>query len=149
MSYRALATIRTGDYVSEALLGPGRAESRRRAFASSGRLIEVPVAGAETIGAALRPGGRVDVLITTERAGAAPRTYLALQRIELVDFRGEGAAGAGGEQTATATLKVSLAQAVMLTAARNFARELRLVPRAIGDDRLLAPTTVTAAGLGR
>ena len=46
-------------------------------------------------------------------------------------------------------VKVTLAQAVLLTAARNFARELRLVPRAAGDNRRLGPTLVTASELGR
>src|SRR5207302_593378 len=98
----------------------------------------------------LHRGSRVDVLITTDRGGA-PHTYLALQRIELVDFRPPTGGGAGSEsdRTATATLKVTLAQAVLLTAARNFARELRLIPRAAGDDRRLGPTLVSASELGR
>jgi hypothetical protein len=98
-----------------------------------------------------------DVLITTGGEGAPPRTYLALQRVEVADFRaeaglggtgaggpGEGASGAG----ATATLRVSLAQAVMLTAAVNFARELRLVPRSAGERRRHRPLSVRAADLG-
>ena len=43
---------------------------------------------------------------------------------------------AGAEAgTATATLRVRLKQAVYLTAAQNFARETRLLPRAPGDRR--------------
>jgi len=37
--------------------------------------------------------------------------------------------------SATATLRVTLKQAVYLTAAQNFAREVRLLPRAPGDRR--------------
>ena len=150
VGYQALTTIRAGDYVTETSLGAGGAQ---RAPSGGGRgrrrLVEVPVAGAATIGPALGSGARVDVLITTERGRASPRTYLALQRIELADFRpapdGQGADSSGHD--ATATLRVTLPQAVTLTAARNFAREIRLVPRAQGDGRLVGPAVVTASGL--
>jgi hypothetical protein len=42
---------------------------------------------------------------------------------------------------------VTLRQAVLLTAAQNFAREVRLVPRPVGDDRRLHATAVSAAQL--
>jgi pilus assembly protein CpaB len=91
------------------------------------------------------------VLITTDRGAGPRRTYLALQRIELVDFGAspDSVASGGGGRDATATLRVTLAQAVLLTAARNFAREVRLVPRADGDDRRVGPASVTAAELTR
>jgi pilus assembly protein CpaB len=152
LGYRALMTIRAGDYVSENSLGADAEERRSRSGAPSRRrLVEVPVAGAQTIASALHPGTRVDVLITTDRGAATPRTYLALQRIELIDFGGapDSVAGNQGGRDATATLRVTLAQAVLLTAARNFARELRLVPRADGDDRRVGPASVTAAELAR
>ena len=150
VGYRALTTIRAGDYVTQTSLGTGAARGDPAGGRiGRGRLVEVPVAGAATIEPALRPGSRVDVLITTERGGASPRTYLALQRIELADFRAapDGAGGDGPERDATATLRVTLSQAVTLTAARNFAREIRLVPRAHGDDRLVGPAVVTASRL--
>jgi Flp pilus assembly protein CpaB len=152
LGYRALTRIRAGDYVSENSLGADTEErSSRFGAPSRGRLVAVPVAGAQTIASALRPGARVDVLITTDRGAATPRTYLALQRIELVDFGGasDSIAGSEGARDATATLRVTLRQAVLLTAARNFARELRLVPRVEGDDRRVGPASVTAAGLAR
>jgi pilus assembly protein CpaB len=152
LGYRALTTIRAGDYVSEASLGEtGEARPAGLGRPLDGRLVEVPVAGAGTVAPALRPGARVDVLITTDRGAATPRTYLALQRIELVDFAGaaDPAAATDGERNALATLRVTLSQAVLLTAARNFARELRLVPRAEGDDRRVRPTTVAAGDLAR
>ena len=113
------------------------------------RVVEVSVAGAGALESALRPGARVDVLITSERGPDAPRTYLALQGIELAAFRpgsqGDGSAGDGPE--AVASLRVTLRQAVLLTAAENFARELRLVPRPSGDGRRLPPTAVSAHDL--
>jgi Flp pilus assembly protein CpaB len=151
VGYRTLTTIRAGDYVGETNLGVAGAGQRPAAgpVTSQERLIEIPVAGAETIAPALRPGSRVDVLITTERGGVTPRTYLALQRIELADFRPplEAVSGGEGERDATATLRVTLPQAVALTAARNFAREIRLVPRPAGDDRRLGPAAMTASEL--
>ena len=54
-------------------------------------------------------------------------------------------AGAGGP-TALATLRVTLRQAVYLTAADNFAREIRLLARPPGD-RSAAGAAVTQAQL--
>jgi pilus assembly protein CpaB len=142
-----IAASAVDSYTKEA--GGDRGQSPPAAL--GGRLVEVPVAGAETISGALRPGSRVDVLITTERGVESSRTYLALQRVELVDFQAGAPATAGASDDdghALATLRVTLRQAVLLTAARNFARELRLVPRATGDDRKLRPAVVTAPQLG-
>jgi pilus assembly protein CpaB len=114
-----------------------------------GRTVEVAVAGAGSLGGALQPGSHVDVLITTDRAGSAGRTYLALQDAELVAFSRSSGDSAGAEGArATAALRVSLRQAVLLTAAQNFARELRLVPRPDGDRRRLGAVGVSASGFG-
>jgi len=150
LGYRALTTIRPGDYLSETSLGAGGERRPPAAAGSGGRLVQVPIAGAQTLGPALHPGSRVDVLITTERGAATPRTYLALQRVELVDFRATSqTVGESDDRGATATLRVTLPQAVLLTAARNFARELRLVPRPDGDDARVGPASVTASELAR
>ena len=74
---------------------------------------------------------------------ARPRTYLALQRLELVDFRDSSGAEARDGADATATVRTTLRQAVTLIAAQNFAREVRVVPRPGGDVRRLGPTSVT------
>jgi len=122
--------------------------ARRRAGADArGRLIELSVAGADTLADLLRPGGRVDVLITTDGGAGGARTYLALQDAELVAF--SGGSGVGDDAKARATLRVSLRQAVLLTAAQNFAREVRLVPRPAGDEGRLGEVGVSAAGFGR
>ena len=129
--------------------GGGRASSSPRDAGDDRRVVEVAVSGADTL--ALETGTRVDVLVTSERGAGPPRTYLALQGIELADFRVSGGGsieGAGtSEADATATLRVTLQQAVLLTAAENFARELRLVPRGPGDDRRLPLSAVTAQDL--
>jgi pilus assembly protein CpaB len=78
------------------------------------------------------------VLVSTEQREGAGRSFIALEDVELLDLR-EGGPGAGtdtgeGRSTsATATLRVTAPQAVYLTAAQNFAREVRLLPRPPGD----------------
>jgi pilus assembly protein CpaB len=107
----------------------------------------VAVAGTDSIGTLARPGSLVDVLVTSNA-----RTYVALQRIELLDLRsGDGTDSSRGSESplpgAVATLRVSLRQAVLLVAAQNFARELRLVPRAAGDRGRISAVSISLADL--
>jgi len=88
-------------------------------------------------------GARVDVVVTRERTdGGAGGTQLALQDVEVLAVRpapaAEGARGPGARQV-SATLRVTLRQAVYLAAAGTFARELRLLARAPGDRRRAPP----------
>jgi pilus assembly protein CpaB len=151
---KALVRIPAGAYLGRAELGETAPHGTPRGSTgpAGARVVEVPVAGARSLEALLRPGVRVDVLVTSERGPGPPRTYLALQRIELADFRagGEGGSfGQGGarEPDAVAALRVTLPQAVLLTAAQNFARELRLVPRPYRDERRISTTAVAASDL--
>jgi pilus assembly protein CpaB len=148
VGYRLAVQLEPRDYVTARSLLAGSAE--RNGADPGGRTVEVAVAGAASLGDSLQPGTHVDVLITTDRGSGPGRTYVALQDAELVAFSA-GAAGAGGSADAgraTAALRVSLRQAVLLTAAQNFARELRLVPRPAGDHRRLGAVGVSAAALG-
>lgn len=126
------------------------------------RAVEVAVAGAVGEAAGAGPGSRVDVLVTTEgRSAGAGGTYVALEDVELLDLRPGSAAGAGeaatsagepdavgaAEGSALATLRVTARQAVFLTAAQAFARELRLLARPPGDRRRVRATPVTAGEL--
>jgi pilus assembly protein CpaB len=151
---KALVRIPAGAYLGQAELGETASHPAPRGSATTGgsRVVEVPVAGARSLEALLRPGVRVDVLVTSERGPGPPRTYLALQRIELADFRAEGDGGSFGEggapePDAVAALRVTLPQAVLLTAAQNFARELRLVPRPYKDERRISARAVAASDL--
>jgi pilus assembly protein CpaB len=147
---RTRLTISAGSYLSESMLADpsDRVVRPRLERLHRTRVVEVAVAGANALESALHPGARVDVLITSERGPHAPRTYLALQRIELADFRPNGAGdSADGGQKSVASLRVTLRQAVLLTAAENFARELRLVPRPPGEHGRIAPAAVTAHDL--
>jgi pilus assembly protein CpaB len=146
---RTLVGIPAGAYLSRSQLGeaPDR-DAARPVTAELGRVVEVPVAGGSALDGLLRPGGFVDVLITSERDSGAPKTYLALQRVELLSI-GSGGSSARTDQNerTSAALRVSLRQAVLLTAAQNFAREIRLVPRAPGDEGRLPPVVVGAGDL--
>ena len=121
------------------------------------RAVEVAVAGGDALGEARSPGARVDVLVSTEPREGPGRTLLALKNVELLGLQagGPGGAGAGGgsadgaasRASATATLRVTLRQAVYLTAAQNFAREVRLLARPPGDRRRGGRQAFSAAGL--
>jgi pilus assembly protein CpaB len=97
------------------------------------RAVEIVAAGSPDLVAA---GTRVDVLVTREGAG----TRLALQDVEVLAAR--ATSDATGAARIAATLRVTLRQAVFLTAAQSFARELRLLPRAAGDARVSGPIAV-------
>lgn len=82
-------------------------------------------------------GARVDVLITHDRDSSSPAgTELALEDVEVLDAapaRDAGPAQASSPRV-VASLRVRARQAVYLTAAQAFAREVRLLPRAAGDE---------------
>ena len=124
------------------------------------RAVQVAVAGGDPLSQAGGPGARVDVLVSTEPRDGAGRTFLALEDVELLALGGaDGAArlgrdegpgegtGAAATASTTATLRVTQRQAVYLTAAQNFAREVRLLPRPAGDARRAGRSAVSAAGL--
>ena len=85
------------------------------------------------------PGSRVDVLVTPEPAGGGSgEAVLALEDVEVMAAAAVAAAEAPASKAAAGprvavSLRVTLRQAVYLAAAQDFARELRLLPRASGD----------------
>jgi pilus assembly protein CpaB len=113
------------------------------------------VAGGDTLTESVAPGGRVDVLVSTEGGSGRGRTFLALEDVEVLSLRaGGGESGSlGGDEadrptpTGVATLRVTLRQAVYLTAAQNYAREVRLLPRPPGDRGRLGRAGVGEGGL--
>jgi pilus assembly protein CpaB len=155
------APLARGSYVTAAVFGPaagGEGGARGPLPLRRGeRAVEVAVAGGDVL-AGSAPGARVDVLISTDAREGPARTLLALEDVELLDLRaGAGSAsagagaieaeGAGATASGTATLRVTLRQAVYLTAAQNFAREVRLLPRPPGDRRRAGQAVVPADGL--
>ena len=150
------APIPAGGYLTAGALAGGagdRAEGHGPGPRPGERAIEVAVAGGDELQSA-PPGARVDVLVTSERAGDRGRTYLALEDVELLAARQADAAAAGaGESGSTAragtlaTLRVTVRQAVFLAAAQSFAREMRLLLRGPGERRRSGPLSVDSGSL--
>lgn len=157
------APLAKGAYVTAAVFGAPAggergASARVVPLRRGERAVEVQVAGADAL-AGSPPGARVDVLVSTEAgASGSARTLLALEDVEMIAVRagaGESAAGtgalepggAGASASATVTLRVTLRQAVYLTAAQNFAREVRLLARPAGDRRRAGQAQVAAGDL--
>ena len=126
-----------GAYLTAPMLRDPRARAVPVAPVRRGqRLVEVAVSG----GRELAGGGvptRVDVLVTTEGRSGGGRTFVALEDVELVSARAARASDAadadGTPADTVATLRVGARAAVFLTAAQNFAREVRLLARPAGD----------------
>jgi pilus assembly protein CpaB len=136
---RLAVPVAAGAYLSAGLFERSNGGHREGGGVGRGeRAVTVEVSGA----AGLVVGARVDVLVSTE-SGAGGRTVVALAGAELLRLEaaasdatppdGTGAAAGATGPTALATLRVTLRQAVYLTAADNFAREIRLLTRPPGD----------------
>jgi pilus assembly protein CpaB len=97
------------------------------------RAVEVIASGSVTAGA------RVDVFVTTEK-----RTRLVLEDVEVLAARAAAPEEGKGPRV-VATLRVKVAEAVYVVAAQSFARDVRLLARAPGDDRLVGALTVDDA----
>ncbi len=115
------------------------------------RAMEVTAAGGEALATAA-PGARVDVLVSRESGGGGS-TVMALEDVELLALRA-GAQPLDSEATiegasgdTVVTLRVSTRQAVYLTAAQSFAREVRLLLRPAGDRRRTGAVEVGAGAL--
>lgn len=120
---RTAVPVAAGEPVTQAALGgaPGIGPAP---LASGERAVAVPLSAAA---AGLGAGARVDVVASTGE-GLTGRTSVVVSDAEILattvpDHGAE--AGAGGE----AMLRVSSRQALRLTAALNFAREVRLLVR--------------------
>lgn len=163
---RPAAPIAAGSYLTAGVFEGSNGEHREGGGLRRGeRAVTVEVSGAVGLAA----GARVDVLVSTESGPGGGRTLMALAGAELLRLgpgsggegygygagatgsaepdaaAPDGAAGMGGD-TSLATLRVTIRQAVYLTAADNFAREIRLLARPPGD-RSAAGAAVSQAQL--
>jgi pilus assembly protein CpaB len=140
---RVAVPVRAGGYLDAGLLA-GTQDGRDGGAVRRGeRAVTVEVAGG-IAAAGLAPGARVDVLVSTETGagGGGGRTVMALAGAVLLRV-GESGGGAYADPdnadpppagpTALATLRVTVRQAIYLTAADNFAGEIRLLARPPGD----------------
>jgi pilus assembly protein CpaB len=153
---RTAVPVVAGSYLTASLFDPGD-EPDGGGSTRGQRTVSVEVAGGDAV-AALQPGAKVDVLVSTETGAGGGRTTMALAGAQLLRVQAGGGAygaaeagggaygradAAGDSSTAgdpsaagppaLATLRVSVDQAIYLTAADNFAREIRLLPRPRGD----------------
>jgi pilus assembly protein CpaB len=96
----------------------------------------------------VRPGGRVDLLVTRDAESSEGSTRLALENAEVLSTGtapSEGGDGSGGRMAIA--LRVTVKQAVYLAAAQNFACELRVLPRAPDDQEQGAAGTTARSAL--
>ncbi|HZH24445.1 MAG TPA: RcpC/CpaB family pilus assembly protein [Solirubrobacteraceae bacterium] len=137
---RLATPVARGGYMGTALIATEQAV-KGPPVRKGERAAEVIVLGPRSL---VVPGARVDVLVTRDgESGAAAGTELALEDVEVLAARAAPptAPADTGERVA-ATLRVSVRDAVYLTAAQSFARELRLLPRVAGDTRRAGPIAV-------
>jgi Flp pilus assembly protein CpaB len=127
----AAAPLPAGSYLQASLLRPpGGAVSTHPSLGRGRGPVEIAVSGSDALllGGARPTGSKMDVIVTTEPAGAGRgRTYVAARRVPLL------ALGTGPEEsepgaTAMATLGLTRGQALRLIAAESFARRLTLLP---------------------
>jgi len=140
---RASVDIAAGSDITTGMVGDGRSQSGAGAPIRGGeRVAQLVALGSPEL---VTAGSRVDVLVTPEpEPGEAGSSVLALEDVEVLaaapaQDEESSAGGKAGKPSPGArvavSLRVTLRQAVYLAAAQDFARELRLLPRAAGDRR--------------
>jgi pilus assembly protein CpaB len=133
---RTAAAVPAGGYLTAGHLQAAGGDRPRGTILRRGeRAVEVAVTGGGALAGAA-PGARVDAIVSTEEGEGEGRTFVALEDVELLGLRGR-----------LATLHVTARQAVYLTAATNFAREIRLLVRPPGDRRRVGAIAVGENGL--
>jgi pilus assembly protein CpaB len=156
---RTAGPVAAGSPITAGVVGGGDAAGAVGRLRRGERALEVAVTAAAAFMDMAAPGARVDVLVSTDAGNGPARTFVALEDVELLGLRpaqGYGGTALGADAgadaaapgaTAFATLRVTLGQAVYLTAAETFTQELRLLPRPPGDKRRVGRATVDAGGL--
>lgn len=128
---RAAIPVPEGADLVAGMVDDGRARARPGAPVRAGeRVADLVATGSARI---IQPGARVDVVVTRGTDGGAGRAELALEDVEVL--AASDAPEEGGTARVAVSLRVTLRQAVFLAAAQSFAREIRLLPRAPGDER--------------
>jgi Flp pilus assembly protein CpaB len=126
---RTAAPVAAGEPLTQAALG-GAPGSGAAPLAAGERAVAVPLSAAAGA-AGLAAGARVDVVASTGE-GPAGRTRVVVADAEVLattEPPPESELGGAGE----ALLRVTAAQALRVTAALNFAREVRLLARPRGE----------------
>jgi Flp pilus assembly protein CpaB len=127
----AEVTLPAGSYLLATQLTSPRRDGRSTQGLHGGRRpVEISVSGAGALLAAgpVLGGARVDVVVTSEPAGAGPgRTYVAAAGVPLLALR-RGIEGSEPGGIAAATLGLTKQQALRLIAAESFARKVTVLP---------------------
>ena len=134
---RARLPIPAGADLAAEMVGSGDVEPAGPPVDHGERVAQVVALAAPQL---VTAGSRVDLLVTPEPLPDRPgEALLALEDVEVITATALGADEAAGAKGAAAgprvaaSLRVTLRQAVYLAAVQDFARELRLLPRAAGD----------------
>lgn len=142
---RTVAPIPRGAYIAGGMVDDGT-RAAGAPVRPGERVADVLAVGSPQL---VRPGARVDVVVTRSGATGGGAAELALEDVEVL-AAGPAPAGArsnDGAPRVSASLRVTVRQAVFLAAAQSFAREIRLLPRAAGDERHGAAGTTVGSGL--
>lgn len=147
--------VAAGSPITAGVVGTTASGDGPGALRRGERAVEVSVAGGAALVETAVPGSRVDVLVSTDPGDGPGRSFVALEDVELLALApGASAAApldadpsAAAATSAVATLRTTLRQAVYLTAAQSYAREIRLLPRPPGDRRRIGRATVGANDL--
>jgi Flp pilus assembly protein CpaB len=113
---RVAVSVAAGSYVTAGVL-QGASAMKEGPLRPGERALDLRVRAGSALALA-GPGSRVDVLVSTRTPDGAGRTFVALEDVTLLDLR-----PAPGS----------------LTAAENFAHEIRLLTRPPGDGRRTGP----------
>ncbi len=138
---RVAVPVAAGEPLTQASLG-GMPGVGPEPLAVGERAVPVPLSAAGGAGAGLVTGARVDVVASTGE-GPAGRTEVIVADAQVLAVAASGAPdGVGGP--GEALLRVSSQQALRITAALNFAREVRLLIRPADEVGAVVPRTVAA-----
>ncbi len=151
---RTAGPVAAGSPITAGVVGQEAVGGGIGALRVGERAVEVAVAGSAQLLEGAVPGSRVDVVVSTDPGDGPGSSFVALEDVELLSLAaGAGASGVlDGETTdptaaTLATLRTTLHQAVYLTAAQSYAREIRLLSRPPGDRRRTGREAVGANDL--
>ncbi len=127
---RTVAPLASGEPLTLAALGGGP-ESGPRPLGAGERAVSVPLAAAGVAAATLVPGILVDAVASTGE-GSAGRSRVVVEGAEVLAVEDAGLPESGIIAGAV-LVRVSTKEALLLTEALNFAREVRLLVRPFAE----------------
>jgi pilus assembly protein CpaB len=151
---RAAGPVAAGSPITAGVVGQAAAPGGSGALRRGERAVEIAVSASAQLLDSAVPGVRVDVVVSTDPGDGPGSSFVALEDVELLALApGSGASSSleaeapDPSASALATLRATLRQAVYLTAAQSYAREIRLLPRPPGDRRRAGRAAVGAEEL--